>query len=354
MSKSEKRVMVGLSGGVDSSVAALRLINAGYDVVGVFIKVWQPDWLKCDWEQERIDAMKVAAHLNIPFLTCDAEETYKREVADYLIESYQAGITPNPDVMCNRHVKFGCFWEFAKDYGAKFIATGHYAINGEIDGKPALMRGKDIEKDQSYFLWTLTEEDLSHILFPTGLSEKTKVREEALKAGLPTAKKKDSQGICFLGQVDMREFLSHYIKLETGFVVNKKGETVGEHSGALTYTLGQRHGFSIKNQTDDSAPWYVVGKDVTQNLLIVDTVPSKLQEEDEVKLINTNWIQTLKEGGEYEAQFRYRQKPFRLRVEQLRDNEAILHQPDSVEAPASGQSCVLYKGDVCIGGGIIS
>lgn len=346
--------MVGLSGGVDSSVAALRLKNAGYDVVGVFIKVWQPDWLKCDWEQERIDAMKVAAYLDIPFLTCDAVETYKQEVANYLIQSYQDGITPNPDVMCNRHVKFGSFWEFAKEYDADFIATGHYAISKEIGGGHNLLRGKDVEKDQSYFLWTLTQNDLSHVLFPTGMSEKALVRDEAQKAGLPTAKKKDSQGICFLGHVDMKEFLSHYVKLEAGPVVDTKGETIGEHGGALTYTLGQRHGFTVKNQSEESAPWFVVGKDVARNILIVDIKPKMLTRDDSIRLTNTNWIHEVEEGKEYEAQFRYRQKPFKVKVSQVNEGEVILNELDIVEVPANGQSCVLYDGEMCFGGGIIS
>ena len=182
-------VFVGLSGGVDSSVAAARLIDQGYNVVGVFIKVWHPDWMVCNWEQERLDAMRVAAHLDIPFLTCDAEQAYKNDVADYFIAEYQAGRTPNPDVMCNQHVKFGRFLDFATEKGADYIATGHYAQ--KIDNK--LHRGVDTGKDQTYFLWTLSKERLGKSLFPVGDTPKEGIRKEAEQRGIPVATKKDSQ-----------------------------------------------------------------------------------------------------------------------------------------------------------------
>nr|MCU0678573.1 tRNA 2-thiouridine(34) synthase MnmA [Candidatus Paceibacterota bacterium] len=191
-----KTVFVGLSGGVDSSVAALRLKNQGHNVVGVFIKVWHPDWLVCNWEQERLDAMRVAAHLGIPFLTCDAEAAYRDEVATYFIESYKAGLTPNPDVLCNEKVKFGAFLRFALEKGADYVATGHYAQKGSGDeGETELWRGIDTSKDQSYFLWSLSREQLSRVLFPVGDTNKIDLRKEAEAALLPTAQKKDSQGV---------------------------------------------------------------------------------------------------------------------------------------------------------------
>ncbi|HMA78461.1 MAG TPA: tRNA 2-thiouridine(34) synthase MnmA, partial [Candidatus Paceibacterota bacterium] len=210
MTATNKTVFVGLSGGVDSSVAAARLKKQGYRVVGVFIKVWHPDWLVCNWEQERLDAMRVAAHLEIPFLTCDAEQAYKDDVATYFIEEYRTGRTPNPDVMCNQQVKFGRFLEFARAQGADYIATGHYVQRVDTEAGIELHRGVDTGKDQSYFLWSLTANQLEQSLFPVGSSTKAEIRTEAETLQLPVAAKKDSQGICFLGQVDIPEFLSHY------------------------------------------------------------------------------------------------------------------------------------------------
>src|SRR5690606_21910140 len=292
----QQKVFVGLSGGVDSSVAALRLIKEGYEVVGVFIKVWQPDFLRCDWESERLDAMRVAASLGIPFLTCDAKEAYKKEVGEYFVNEYLAGRTPNPDVMCNRYVKFGAFWEFAKAHGADFIATGHYAQVVKTEDGFELRRGVDAKKDQTYFLWTLTEEDLSHTLFPIGDTPKDEVRSEAKAAGLPTATKKDSQGICFLGQVDIPEFLSHFTKLVKGEVRDTSGKVVGEHKGALLYTHGQRHGFTIFGETN-AAPSYVVAKDLESNTIIVDNEPPIAAENSKLELGNLNIIGRLPEDG---------------------------------------------------------
>lgn len=348
-----KKVFVGLSGGVDSSVAALRLIKQGYDVVGVFIKVWQPDFLQCNWEDERLDAMRVAAYLGIPFLTCDAEEEYRTEVGEYFVSEYIAGRTPNPDVMCNRYVKFGAFWKFAQERGADFIATGHYAqVKSEVSIGDSftykLLRGKDTNKDQSYFLWTLTQEDLSHTLFPVGNSTKDEIRLEAKKSGLPTAVKKDSQGICFLGHVDIKEFLSHFTTIETGRVLDTQGEEVGTHEGALIYTLGQRHGFTVFGEKGRE-PHYVVGKDVFSNVVIVDTKPPILPEQSGIKLINNNVVGGLNLPTELEAQFRYRQTPF---VAKIIGN--TLTSDKELEKPAIGQSVVFYLGEECLGGAVVA
>ncbi len=215
----KKKVFVGLSGGVDSSVSAALLQSQGYDVFGVFIKVWQPDFYECTWKEDRLDAMRVCAKLNIPFYTLDLEKEYKKEVVDYMIEEYKNGRTPNPDVMCNKYIKFGGFFDWAMSQGADFVATGHYA---RLNKEHELVAGRDSNKDQSYFLWTLTKEQLSKTLFPVGDIEKTEVRKLAKKFGLPTAEKKDSQGLCFIGKVDMAEFLHHFIETKPGPVLNDK------------------------------------------------------------------------------------------------------------------------------------
>lgn len=322
-------------------------------MVGVFIKVWHPDWLKCNWEQERLDAMRVAAKLGIPFLTCDAEEAYRQGVADYFISEYQAGHTPNPDVMCNQQVKFGRFLEFALENGAERIATGHYARIDTHEDKLRLLRGLDANKDQSYFLWTLTDYQLQHILFPVGDTPKSVIREEAHAAGLPTAAKDDSQGICFLGHIDMYEFLRHYTTLTPGPVKDTSGKIVGEHKGALIYTLGQRHGFSITTVTPERAKHYVVEKDIETNTIVVDASPPKLRSSDTLTIENLVLREELSVGDECQAQTRYRQQPFAVTVSAVTSESIELTPTDSTERPAAGQSCVLYRGDVCIGGGII-
>lgn len=357
--KMPKTVFVGLSGGVDSAVAALRLKNEGYNVVGVFIKVWHPEFLECDWEAERLDAMRVAAHLDIPFLMCDAEEAYKNEVADYFIAEYKAGRTPNPDVMCNKAVKFGAFLEFALKHGADHIATGHYARRRTSDGSTApifsLHRGIDGNKDQTYFLWTLTQEQLAHTLLPVGNTTKSEIRAEAEHAAIPVAAKKDSQGICFLGHIDIADFLSHYISLEQGDVLDSDGNVIGSHNGAFVYTIGQRHGFSILNQSTAQVPYYIVDKDVSKNTLIVSTNKPISDADSTLKLINCNWIgYNPKQGDSVEFQTRYRQTAMTGRVAYVDEKDIVLSVDDTHETPSIGQSCVLYEGDRCLGGGIIA
>ena len=350
---SNQTIFVGLSGGVDSSVAALRLQKQGYNVVGVFIKVWHPDFMVCNWEQERLDAMRVAAHLNIPFLTCDAEAEYRNEVAHFFIAEYKAGRTPNPDVMCNQHVKFGAFLRFAQAKGADFIATGHYAQRIEGANGPELHRGVDSNKDQTYFLWTLTPEQLQYTLFPVGDSPKDIIRGEAEMAGIPTAQKKDSQGICFLGHVDIPEFLSHYIDLVPGPVLNETGEVIGEHTGAFVYTIGQRHGFTLHTTNQSRTPMFVIDTDTKQNTITVGTKEQILETADTVSLGATVLRHTVAVGEELVAQIRYRQTPFSVIVTQ-KDGPSIEITPtDDIQRPAAGQSCVLYRGSLCVGGGIL-
>ncbi len=348
-------VYVGLSGGVDSAVSAKRLIDAGHNVVGVFIKVWQPDFLSCNWEAERLDAMRVAAHLQIPFLTFDAVDAYKKEVADYMISEYKEGRVPNPDVMCNQHVKFGAFLQFARRSGADKVATGHYAQVKKQGDRFVLHRGADQTKDQSYFLWTLTQEQLAHIYFPVGDTLKVQIRKEAERAELPVFNKHDSQGICFLGQVDIEEFLSHYIKTEKGRVLDVQGNHIGTHHGAVYYTLGQRQGFSIFVAGTESKAHYVVKKDLHTNTITVDTKPRVLiSSKEKIMLRSVNRIQPSLEGM-LTAEFRYRQKPFRVEIREESDDYVMLTVLDEgIEIPSVGQSCVLYRDDECILGGIIS
>jgi len=348
-----KNVFVGLSGGVDSSVTAKRLIEQSYSVTGVFIKTWHPEFLPCTEESDRRDAMRVAAHLQIPFLTCDAIDIYKKDVADYMIAEYTAGRTPNPDVMCNKYVKFGAFLSFAKARGAEYVATGHYA-NVTNDGERYhLYRGIDENKDQSYFLWTLTQEQLAHSLFPVGDTVKQNVRKEAEKAELPTFAKSDSQGICFLGQVDINEFLSHYTRTEPGMVLDEVGTEIGRHDGALFYTIGQRQGFSITVHERVSVPHYVLSRDIEKNTITVGTTQVAVSGET-IQLTQINRMQD-ELPTIFEAQFRYRQKPFSVQCSFDTNGYGMLTLLDkNIEMPSPGQSCVFYKGNECLGGGVIN
>ncbi len=348
-----KTVFVGMSGGVDSSVAALLLVQEGYAVVGVFIKVWHPDFLPCDWETERLDAMRVAAHLGIPFLTCDAEEAYKNEVAEYFIREYREGRTPNPDVMCNTHVKFGAFYRFAKENGADYIATGHYARREEVGGEARLLRGIDPEKDQSYFLWNIEPDALEHTLFPVGLLLKSEVRTIAKNAELPTAEKDESQGICFLGHVDIKEFLSHYMELIPGDVLDEEGVVIGAHDGTSLYTIGQRHGLRIFPQHAHADPYFVVGKNFEKNTLTVShKKPVMAEGVTELALAHARW-KAGNTANEVTFQTRYRQRPVAGTVSEETKGGLIVRPAISAEMPAIGQSCVLYDADVVLGGGII-
>ncbi len=350
-----KKVFVGVSGGVDSSVVAHILKKDGYEVTGVFIRTWTPDFIECTWRDERRDAMRVCASLDIPFMECDAEEAYKKGVADYMIEEYRLGRVPNPDVMCNREVKFGVFWDFARSHGADFIATGHYAQNRLKDGSYELLVGKDDSKDQSYFLWKLNQEDLAHTLFPIGHLDKTKVRSIAKKAGLFTGEKKDSQGVCFLGPLDMKDFLKHYIKTSKGFVLNTDGEIIGEHDGALFFTLGERHGFTITKKTNQDTPYYVVSKDINKNTITVSHEPKSLEAEKNIKIINTNWISVVPEEGKiFSAQVRYHGEYYPCSLIGVKDTGSSVIFENEKPLVSSGQSIVLYDGEKCIGGGVIA
>ncbi len=354
MKNSKKKVVfVGLSGGVDSAVSAALLKKQGYEVVGVFIKTWHPEFLECNEEEERMDAMRVSAFLDIPFLTFDFEKVYKEEVADYMISEYKLGRTPNPDVMCNKHVKFGAFLNKALAMGADFVATGHYAQNM----KSNLVKGNDPTKDQSYFLWTLDQDKLSRILFPVGGLPKSEVRKLAKKFKLPVAEKHDSQGICFLGPVDLKEFLKHYIQEKKGDVVNEAGEVIGWHEGSVFSTLGERHGFTITKKSPNDKRYYIVEKDVEKNILVVSTrqdlAENSARQGLAVKLENTNWISEIPtENKNYTAQIRYHGEFLncQIKVTSKTEAEVIFEKPVMV---ASGQSIVVYDGNICLGGGVV-
>ncbi|MEK7644882.1 MAG: tRNA 2-thiouridine(34) synthase MnmA [Patescibacteria group bacterium] len=358
-----KKLFVGMSGGVDSSVSAALLKEAGYHVTGVFLKVWQPDFLPCNWKEERLDAMRVAAVLDIPFVTIDLEKEYKEEVVDYMIAEYRRGRTPNPDVMCNKEIKFGAFLKKALAMGADAVATGHYAQNmfnpaaGTV-GLWEMRESADTDKDQTYFLWTLTQERLSKILFPIGHLTKPEVRKLAQKFGLPTAEKKDSQGLCFIGKVDMKDFLAHYIPKNAGKVLDEAGKTIGSHDGATFFTLGQRHGFMVTEKTIADKPLYVFAKDVEANIITVsqrDVEASPLTTST-VIIGSISWTgQAVKNGAECAARIRYRQPLERCTITAISGKSAQyqLHFAAPQFAAAAGQSVVLYQNGVCVGGGII-
>lgn len=341
----KKKVFVGMSGGVDSSVSALLLKRAGYDVTGVFIKVWQPDFIECTWKEDRLDAMRVAALLDIPFITLDLEKEYKQGVIDYMINEYKVGRTPNPDVMCNREVKFGAFYSWAKEQGADYIATGHYA---EHDNK-TLVKSKDENKDQTYFLWAVPKEVIPHVLFPVGNLEKTEVRKIAQDAALPVASKKDSQGLCFVGTIDMKTLLKNYIQEKEGEVVNENGEVIGYHEGVTFYTIGERHGFVVTEKSTEDTPYFIVSKNFEKNQLVVAHKKREEEKGEEIRLESVNWTGDVISGKVYEARARYRAPLARIQAV----NATTFTIVDGELMKTSGQSLVVYDGKSCIGGGII-
>lgn len=358
--KENTTVFVGMSGGVDSSVSAYLLKEAGFRVVGCFITAWQPPFLDCSMEDERQDAMQVAAKLGIEFKTVDLASEYKERVVDYMIREYEEGRTPNPDVMCNGEIKFGAFYDQAMADGADYVATGHYAQikKSKVESekcKVQMLAGVDEHKDQTYFLWQIPAERLEKTLFPIGHLEKARVRELAADAELPVAGKKDSQGLCFLGQVDMRTFLQQFIETENGDVLNEAGDVIGSHEGSALYTIGQRHGFQIQKKTPDSGPWYVVDKNTDNNTVTVTEDNEKggaTYNCVSVALTETNWLSDVPEGA-YQARIRYNQ-PLQACAVSVTDDEVKVRFDQPLRAVACGQSCVIYDGQQCLGGGIIS
>lgn len=356
---SRKKVFVGLSGGVDSSVSAALLKKAGYEVTGVFIRVWQPEWLPCSWRDDRRDAMRVAANLNIPFLTLNLEKEYKKEVIDSMLRDYKAGRTPNPDVLCNKEIKFGAFFRHAVKMGADYVATGHYAriaTNNLQLTTYNLLAAVDAAKDQSYFLWTLNQEILSRTFFPIGGFKKEKVRKLAQKFDLPTSEKKDSQGLCFIGELDMKEFLSHYIKPKRGTVLNEEGRKIGFHDGAWLFTYGERHGFTITEKTAKDAPLYVVKKNVAKNTITVGP-KEKIGEatSGRIKLMDVNWVSgsAPASGKGFFGALRYHATPINVSLVGVTGGKADLSAENQGQPVVPGQSLVIYDKGVCLGGGVI-
>lgn len=338
------RVYVGMSGGVDSSVTASLLVEQGYKVTGVYMKNWTQDLpgMRCPWADDLADAKRVAVQLGIDFKVFDFEKEYRQKVVDYMIDEYKSGRTPNPDIMCNQEVKFKLFLETALEDGADMIATGHYARteNGR------LLRAVDENKDQTYFLYRVTGDALRKTLFPLGGYTKDQVREMAHNRGLWTASKKESMGVCFVGNVGMREFLSQYVETQPGNIIDKAtSKVVGMHDGAIFYTLGQRHGLDIGG----GLPYYVVDKNIDRNEVYVATnINDQQLWADSIRLHSLHWINDAPETASLKARIRHRAK---LVVATLEDSVVRLADPE--RAVTAGQSVVLYDGDVCLGGGIV-
>jgi len=355
-------VFVGLSGGVDSSVAAALLCDEGYNVTGVFMQCFNVDGCA---ERDAEDARRVADHLDIPFYTFDFEQEYKDKVVEYMVDGYEKGITPNPDVMCNSEIKFGIFLEKASKLGADYVATGHYVQIKEEDNNFKLFEGVDNNKDQSYFLWKLNQNQLKHCLFPVGKYKKPKIRDIAKKYDLPTAEKKDSQGICFLGEVSLADFLSNYISPEKGDIITTKGKKIGEHDGIYFYTIGQRHGLDLDKKNKKlgisgehkTKPHYVTEKKLESNILVVaEGSDNPALFKDSVELYDINLINPLdglEDGLNVMARIRYRQYSFKANLIKENDKYKLLFSHPQ-KFVASGQSAVFYSEDgEMLGGGVI-
>ncbi|OJI08061.1 MAG: tRNA 2-thiouridine(34) synthase MnmA [Candidatus Vogelbacteria bacterium CG22_combo_CG10-13_8_21_14_all_37_9] len=392
--KKNNTVFVGLSGGVDSAVSALLLKQAGYNVIGVFIKVWDPSESAqgkargrlCSWRVERRSAFAVAATLDIPLYTLDLSAEYKQAVIDYLLAEYQVGRTPNPDVVCNQKIKFGAFADKAFELGADFVATGHYCqiknlklkIKNEnqlqtslkmvghgsgflnlfgVDQQPVLATAVDSNKDQSYFLWAIKPDLLAKILFPIGHLTKTAVRQLAKKYQLPNADKKDSQGLCFVGDFDFKEFLKEELGEKPGSVLNSAGETIGQHLGTHFYTIGERHSFTITSDDRSGEAWYIIAKDSLANTLTVahevKTIGNPIATEI-LKLKNTNWFFEPTQAKIYQARLRYRAPLSPCQLQKNKNNDWDLKFLTPVTSPALGQSVVVYDNELVVGGGVIS
>ncbi|OYW85818.1 tRNA 2-thiouridine(34) synthase MnmA [Candidatus Saccharibacteria bacterium 32-49-10] len=344
------KVYVGMSGGVDSSLTASLLVEQGYDVTGVYMKNWTQDLpgMRCPWADDLADAKRVAVQLGIDFKVFDFENEYRHKVVEYMIDEYKLGRTPNPDIMCNQEVKFKLFLEAALEDGADLIATGHYAQTK--DGQ--LLQAVDTNKDQTYFLYRVTQAALEKTLFPLGEFTKPTVREMAKERGIYTAGKKDSQGICFVGQIGIREFLGQYVEQKAGLIVDKQsGKTLGQHDGAIFYTIGQRHGLDVGG----GLPYYVVGKDMDKNEVYVTTnLNDDALWKPELTLVAPHWINDEPAAGTYLIRVRHRAALHDAKISQNETGDWVLDLNDPERAVAPGQSIVIYDGSRCIGGGIVA
>lgn len=351
------KVVMGMSGGVDSSVAALLLKEQGYEVIGIFMKNWdeKDDEGYCTTEEDYEDVRRVCSKIDIPYYTVNFVKEYWDRVFTYFLDEYKKGRTPNPDVMCNKEIKFKAFLDYALKLGAEYIATGHYAQVEYRSGEYQLLRGVDGNKDQSYFLCALNQYQLSKTIFPLGHLEKSEVRDIARKAELPTAYKKDSTGICFIGERDFDDFLDKYLPAKPGEIKNLEGKQLGKHNGLMHYTMGQRKGLGIGG-TGTGEPWFVASKDLEKNILYVvqgsehPALFSKGLIADDVNWISTN---NPPESFDCTAKFRYRQPDQKVTVYPKEANKCkvIFHEPQ--KAISVGQAVVFYNDEVCLGGGII-
>lgn len=357
---SQKKVIVGMSGGVDSSVSAYLLQQQGYQVTGLFMKNWEEDddTEYCSAAADLADAQAVCDKLGIELLTINFAAEYWDNVFEHFLEEYKAGRTPNPDILCNKEIKFKAFLEYAaEDLGADYIATGHYVRRRDINGTTQLLRGLDSNKDQSYFLYTLSHDQVAQSLFPVGELEKPEVRRIAEQLGLITAKKKDSTGICFIGERKFRDFLARYLPAKPGPIMTVDGQEIGQHDGLMYHTLGQRKGLKIGGTREGSdEPWYVVDKDVENNILIV------AQGHEHPRLMSAgliaqqlDWVsrEPLTQPMRCVVKTRYRQEDIPCTVTPLGDDKIRVRFDNPVAAVTPGQSAVFYQDEVCLGGGVI-
>ncbi|MFL9709135.1 tRNA 2-thiouridine(34) synthase MnmA [Methylobacillus sp. Pita1] len=356
----KKKVIVGMSGGVDSSVAALLLKEQGYEVVGLFMKNWEDDDTDeyCPAKQDLIDAAAVADKIGIEIEAVNFSKEYKERVFANFLEEYSAGRTPNPDILCNSEIKFKAFLDHAMALGGDLMATGHYAQVREKNGLFQLMKADDGTKDQSYFLYRLNQAQLSKTLFPLGHLLKREIRDIARRAGLPTSEKKDSTGICFIGERPFQEFLSRYLPRAPGEIQTPEGKVVGQHNGLMYYTMGQRQGLGIGGSKESNGePWFVAGKDMQRNVLVV------VQGHDHPLLLNDglvagnlHWIagEEPKTHWVYAAKTRYRQPDAPCEIDKLTSESADIRFGQKQWAITPGQSVVVYESNVCLGGGIIT